>query len=257
MKNTLARLQTALAIANTNGDTASAAAIQTVIPTVTLLVKDPYIMPDVLTPLVPAVPPVSIDPAAVPATIAEAHDAVQAGTITRQDAVDAGVIQHVDQLPPSPAEVAAGVENVAPPTPVTPTPVTPAVAPQSDPGDETQNKVTPSPDVAVAVAAPVADIAQPATVIDTPAPTASADPVPAPSAPPATVDAAPAQVTPSVAATPDPVSAPAADPQPSVAPVAPISDADRLKALEDRVTADEAKEQAFEDEVKSGKVSRQ
>lgn len=237
MKNTLARLQTALAIANTNGDTASAAAFQAAIETVTPLVKDPYIMPDVLTPPVPAVPPVSIDPAAVPATIAEAHDAVQAGTITRQDVVDAGVIQHVDQLPPSPAEVAAGVENVAPPTPVTP-----AVVPQADPGDE--STATPDP-------VPVAP------VIDTPAPTASADPVPAPSVPPATVDAAPAQVTPSVAATPDPVSAPAADPQPSVAPVAPISDADRLKALEDRVTADEAKEQAFEDEVKSGKVSRQ
>lgn len=238
MRIVLARLQSlkAVALSNEGKDSKSAA----IIDQMTALGTPVDIqLPAVLNPASdPAAPEPEVVSMPVPTTIAEAHDAVQAGVITRQDAVDAGVIQHVDQLPPSPAEVAAGVENVAPPTPVTP-----AVVPQADPGDET---------TATPVPVPVAP------VVDTPAPAASADPVPAPSAPPAAVDAAPAQVSPPAdAAAAGSVPAPAADTQPSVAPSAPISDADRLKALEDRVTADEAKEQAFEDEVKSGKVSRQ
>lgn len=197
MKIVLARLQTALAIATANGDADATPLFTTAISEITPFAKDPYILPEVLTPPAPL----------VPATVQEVHDAVQAGAITPQQAVDAGVIPSVDAIPPAPTP------------PVTDAP------PAAVPSEPTTSA--------------------PAAVAD--APTSSVpDPVTSP-----------------VAATPDPISAPAADTQPSVAPAAPVADpsppqpVDRLTALEQRVTADEAREASFEDAVKSGKVSRQ
>lgn len=203
MKIVLARLQSIKAVALSNGNADAAGAIDQMVALGTPIDIQ---LPEVL------MPPSDPAPAPVPTTVQEAHDAVQAGTITRQDAVGAGVIQTVDQLPPHPDEVPP-----ADPAPAAdPVPATVAVDPAP---------VDPSPPAVVVAPAPD-------SVIQTVVPDA-----------PVSADVAPV-VGPAAVTQSDP-----GDETP--APV------DRLGALEQRVAADEAKEEAFEQEVRSGKVSRQ
>lgn len=219
MKIVLARLQTALALATANGDANATTLFTTAITEITPFAKDPYILPDVLTPPAPV-------PDVASMTIAEAHDAVQAGVITRQDAVDAGVVATVDALPPHPSEVPA--------PPATPDPTTSAPAAVAD-----------------APASSVPDPAAPSAPAVDPAPVAAA-PVPdSQSAAPIVSAPADAPVT-----TADTIAGLALQAEQGNAP-SPPPPVDRLTALEQRVTADEAREQQFESDVKSGKVSRQ
>lgn len=229
MKITLARLQTALAIATANGDKNASQMFQTAIDEITPFAVDPYIMPDVLTPPAPAV-----DVAAM--TKDEAHDAVQAGVITRQDAVDAGVIAKVDDLSPHPDEVQVIESPVAAPA-GTDNP------PSSSGADAPSEAPVPSAQPEPVVAAP--DSPSPVIPSSDPAQSGGTTQVSDGTATGTLVPVGPDTATPNTVA-------PQADPGDET----PAS-VDRLTALEQRVTADEAKEAAFEDEVRGGKVSRQ
>lgn len=157
MLKAIARIQTAVAIAQGNGDTAALSAFQAAIAAITPFAVDPYILPDVLTPAdVPAAP--------VPTSIQEAHDMVQAGVITREDAVDSGVIQTVDQLPPHPDE------QVTAPEASTAAPVDVPV-PEAGPDVQLAPVTDPQP-------APVA--VDPVPVTETTAPVVSTEPAPTP-----------------------------------------------------------------------------
>lgn len=186
MKIVLARLNTALAIALTNGDTKASDQFKASIDQITPFAVDPYILPDVLVPPAPV----------VPATVQEVHDAVQAGTITPQQAVDAGVIKSVDAIPPVP------------------------VAPSSD-----AVQLGSSDSAGPATVAPVVSV-DPAVQSDASAPAATVTQTPAPAVDPAPVVAS--VDTPAASVTPPPVTDPAA------APVADRLTADeaRITALE-------------------------
>lgn len=149
MRIVLARLQSLKAVALSNGNADAATAIDQM----TLLGTPIDIqLPEVLMPPSDQTP--APDPLPPPTTIAEAHDQVQAGVITREEAVESGVISHVDQLAPSPAEVEAGVENVPPPV-VLPQPVETPVAVDPAPVDPAPAAVLPETPVAPVMETPV------------------------------------------------------------------------------------------------------
>jgi hypothetical protein len=152
MKITMARLQTALAIAKGNGDSAAASSFSSAISNISDLVRVPYILPENLTP-----------PAAAPdistMSTQEVHDAVQAGVIPHEDAVAAGVnVAPLDQPvieSPAPAGEPGIQGNALPdgsPQPVTETASPPVVAEAAP----VEPAVTPDPSVPTAEqAAPV------------------------------------------------------------------------------------------------------
>lgn len=160
MNIVLARLQTALAIANKEGDTNAAAEFTAAIRDLTPFARDPFIMPDVLTPPADPVPQVMETPATdpVPASAPETQPSVASDAPVTPDptssapAVDASapVSSAPEQVAESPAPTdvgtrpvasdgadsgAAAVGGVSSDTTPVPEPVQP-VAPQADPADE-------------------------------------------------------------------------------------------------------------------------
>ncbi len=157
MRIVLARLQSLKAVALSNGNDGAAAAIDQM----TALGEPIDIqLPEVL------VPPTEVTPVPVevplPTTIEEAHDAVQAGTHTREELVDAGVIPTVDTIPPPP-------EPAAEPVPESPTSSEPAVSADA-PATSAPEQVTETPAPMTADPVPPVDTAPPASEPATSAP---------------------------------------------------------------------------------------